>query len=163
MDIDGRLVIGDTVVLADVYLDDNPQFDQQVENLCRDADGDAVSIRKLVCRIGFFALLEAFDDKRSYQKGQEIFVAATDIAAVAVETELLYILRSVGQFGTEKANQPRELQPQEQQRQSGKATIDGIILAHPDLSANVNELEELESTTRNRPGYQSIGYFHLRI
>ena len=82
---------------------------------------------------------------------------------ILLETELFYILRSIGKFGTKQTDDPRQLQPHQQKGKHGKTTIDGIILAHPNLTRNIEILEELERTSRYKTGCQTLHQMHFRI
>lgn len=80
-----------------------------------------------------FRLCKALGYERHYQDRDEIAVAPADVARIFVETEVSDILSCIGQFGTEEADGPRDLQPQQKHRKGGKATVNGIVARHPQL------------------------------
>lgn len=62
----------------------------------------------------------------------------------------------MGEQHAEKADEPRELQPQQEERQGGKTSVDGVITGDPDLSRNVEHLEKLEGRAGNEGTEEGI-------
>ena len=137
MNVHGRLVMNHPVITAIVHLVDDLQPFQLEQDLRGQPDRDAVSGRKLIRRIGRLLLGEPLRDQRGDQQRQEILVAPADVLAISLKAELAGILRGKSDLCPKKADQPLQLQPKQQQRQRRKATIDRIILAHPNLSTNI--------------------------
>ena len=69
--VDGRLVMDDAFVISVIDFDDDVQFGQLIEYLCRDADRYAVSVRQFIRRIRLTSFHEPFYDQRGDQRREK--------------------------------------------------------------------------------------------
>lgn len=126
-------------------------------------EGDLVLSAQLRGGVGGLVEAEALDDARGDEDGDEVTVAAADVARVLVETEVADVLAGVGELRSEEADGPRHLHPEQEQRQGGKAAVDGVVARHPHLSADVEVLEELVGRPGQDARDERMAQLHLRI
>ena len=138
-------------------------FLQFIKGFVCQPDGNLALFGYLFGCIGLGVLFKALGYERHYQDGDKIAVAPADIARILVEAEVPDILSGVGQFGTEQADGPGYLQPQQKHRKGGKTTIDGIVTGNPQLAADVKELECLVCRTCQNTGYECLFQLDLCI
>ena len=73
------------------------------------------------------------------------------------------ILAYIAQLGTIENDSPRQLQPKEQQRNSGKTTIDGIVLSKRDLTIDIEELNGKKGCTGDNTRQNCTRESHLCV
>ena len=99
---------------------------------------------------------KAVVDVAGNEDEEEVTVVAREHLFDVLEIVVLDVLRSVGKFGTIKADDPRHLNPQEEEGEGSKRTVDGVVLADPDLSVDVEPLEEEECRTGNNGSCKGV-------
>ena len=55
------------------------------------------------------------------------------------------------------------MQPKHEQRQGGKAAVDGVVLADPDLTVDIKVLEDLKGTAHEGAGHEGVEEAHARV
>ena len=146
-----------------VALVDEPQVHQLVDDLPRHADGDVVPVRQAEHGVGPLSPCEAFADEGEDEHAEEVVVATADVARLVGEVIVLEVLVAVAQFGTEEADAPGNLCPEEEERDGGEATVDGIVVGHPYLAVDVEELQHLEGGSGNESRDDGIAEAYPRV
>ena len=141
----------------------NLQLGELGERLGGEAGRNVTEVGELVGRVGLFATLETFGHNRADEQGEEVAVATADVPHVGLEAEEADVLRGVNQLGAEEADHPRKLQPKHEQRQGGKAAVDGVVLADPDLTVDIEVLEDLKGTAHEGAGHEGVEEAHTRV
>ena len=162
-DVDRRLVGDGLALRVGGHLVHQLHFLQLLEEASGEADGYLAFLRNLFSRIRCLAAVEALGYERHHQHGHEVVVAAADVARVLVEAEAVDVLPRIGQLGAEEADGPRYLQPEQQQGEGGKTTVDGVVARHPQLAADVEELEGLIGGTCQDARDEGVPEVHLGV
>ncbi len=102
-------------------------------------------------------------DRGGDEHGEEVVVLARDVLHVFLEIEVLHILRGVRQLGAIEADDPCHLNPEQEQRQGCKRTIDGVIFADPDLAGDEETLEQHEGRTCDGGSHQGVDKAYLGV
>ena len=74
------------------------------------------------------------------------------IAVVDRHDEMVDMLVGVGNFSTQQHNHPTQLQPDQKERQGGKAAVDRIVFGYQYLGADIDALKDLISRTADDTG-----------
>ena len=80
------------------------------------------------CRIGSATRGKPLADGTQDDGAEEIVEATADVGRFFSEVEGGNVLADVAHFGPEQADAPGNLCPQQEERDSGKASVDGIIV-----------------------------------
>lgn len=140
-----------------------PHLQQSFDRLGRQFCRNAVLFRKCVGRIGFFARFEPFDDEVHHRQQHEVAVSPADVFGLLFKVELADILVGESQFGSEQADEPRQLEPHQQQRQCGKTPVDRVVFGDSHLTADIDHLDDLERDAGKDSGEQGAAEPNFRV
>ena len=163
VDIHRRLVGERFALLVGGHLVHQLHFLKLLEETAGQSDGNLTFLRDFFGRVGLFATGKALGHERHHQHGHEVVVAAADVARILIEAEVADVLPRIGQLGAEEADGPRYLKPEEEQGEGGETTVDGVVARHPQLAADVEELEGLIGGTRQNARDEGVPEVHLRV
>lgn len=165
VDVDAWQILG----LARLFFPSGPRFVNQphVLKLVQDAfgqpDGDFMLFAEGFCRVRSAARGEPLADGTQDDGAEKVVEAAADVGCFLSEIEGGDVLADVAHFGAKQADAPGNLCPQQEQRDGGKTSVDGIVIRYPYLAVDVKVLEGLECTSGQYAGQPGVCQFDFRV
>lgn len=118
-----------------------------IQNTFGQTDWNLVFFAQGFCRVRPATGSEPFADRTQDDGAEEVMESPADIGCFLSEVKSRYVLADVAHFGSEQTDAPGYLCPQKEQRNGGKASVDGIVVRDPYLAVDVEILEGLKSTS----------------
>ena len=149
MDVNSReiLRVAGFFFSADTGFINQSHILQFIQNTFCQTDWNLVFFAQGFCRVRPAASGEPFADRTQNNGAEKVVEASADIGCFLSEVEGGYVLADVAHFGSEQTDAPGYLCPQKEQRNGGKASVDGIVVRNPYLAIDVEILKGLESTS----------------
>ena len=70
-----------------------------------------------------------------------------------IEADAVQILIGVSELRAKETDGPRNLNPEHEQRQGRKRTVDGVVARHPYLRVDISNLQQVHRNTRKYTWY----------
>ena len=142
---------------------DEPAGLQLVGGLLGQTVGNVAGLGKLGHRVGLQSVAEPAADDGHHQHAREVAETVADVVDILAEVVLLDVLADVGELDAEEDDAPGDVDEEEQQRDGGECSVDGVVGRDVYLDVDIEVEERLEGEAGDEARDDGVAELDLRV